>query len=69
MTKPKITIHNLATNEIIERDLNAEELAAYEADQLALENQAAEKLAKENARKAILDKLGITLEEAQLLLS
>lgn len=61
-------IINCETNEIIERELNAEELAQQAIDeQMALELKA-EKQAKANARQAILDRLGLTEEEARLLL-
>jgi len=43
-------------------------LAQQEADELAIAKTQAEVAAKEAARKALLDKLGITAEEAQLLL-
>ena len=69
MTKPKITIHNAETGEVIEREMNATELAQLEADKAdavlvreALAQKAAEK-------SALLAKLGITEDEAKLLLS
>jgi len=65
---PKILIHNIETNEIIEREMNADELAQYELDKAAAEARAAEATAKEAARQALLDKLGITADEAKLLL-
>jgi hypothetical protein len=69
MTKPTIKIHNATTGEIIERELNEQELQAHN-EQLAKEaadRAAAE--AKETARAAILDRLGLTAEEATILLS
>lgn len=66
MEKPIIRIHDLTTNEIIDRemtDLEYEEFVAKEA-QTALEEEA--KLA---AKNALLEKLGITASEAKLLLS
>lgn len=65
---PKILIHNIETNEVIEREMNADELAQYEADKAASEAMKAEAAAKEAARAALLDKLGITADEAKLLL-
>lgn len=35
MTNPMIRIHNLETNEVIDREMTAEEFAQYEADQAA----------------------------------
>ena len=59
---------NCATGEVIERPLTADEIAAgeaaaiqAEADRLAIE-------AKAEAKTALLAKLGITAEEAALLL-
>ena len=66
---PKITIHNVETGEVIEREMTAEELAIWESDQA---NDEAQKQAKEEsaaAKAALLAKLGITEEEAKLLLS
>jgi hypothetical protein len=60
--------HNAETGEVIEREMNAEELAQREADKAkATERQEAE-AAKAAERQAILDRLGLTAEEAQLLL-
>jgi len=39
MTNPTIKIHDISTGEIIEREMNAEELAQWEVDKTA---QAAE---------------------------
>lgn len=57
-----IKIHNAQTGEIIEREMNAQELA--EAAKLAQI-----KSDSEARRRAILDRLGISEEEAKLLLS
>ena len=68
MTTPTITIHNVETDELIQREMNAEELTQFEADKAAeVERQAAE-AQKAAAKQALLDKLGITQEEAALLL-
>jgi hypothetical protein len=64
-----ITIHNVETGEVIEREMNAEELAQKEADKAtALARQQAE-ANKEADKAALLSKLGITEDEAKLLLS
>ena len=66
---PTIKIHNAETGEVIEREMNAEELAQREADQEAqLARQEAE-AAKADAKAALLNRLGISQEEAKLLLS
>ena len=69
MTNPIIGINDLSTDTFIEREMTQEELISYQATQAAVdaaEEAAAEKAA---ARAALLAKLGITEEEAQLLLS
>ena len=66
---PTIKIHNVETGEIIEREMNAEELAQWEADQAAAAVEAAAKAEAAAAKAALLAKLGITEEEAKLLLS
>ena len=61
--------HNVETGEIMEREMNAEELAQWEADQaeaLATKEAEAQKAAN---KAALLTKLGITDDEAKLLLS
>jgi hypothetical protein len=68
MTNPTIKIHNATTGEIIEREMNADEFAEYELIQNEAAQQVAEAEAKEAARQALLDKLGITADEAKLLL-
>ena len=68
MTNPTITIHNAETDEVIERDMNAEELAWFEAVNAPYEpTEEEEKAAADKA--ALLAKLGITADEAKLLLS
>jgi hypothetical protein len=68
MNRPIIRIHNLETDEVIDREMTDAEFAQYETDQAAEQARKAEEAAKEAARQALLDKLGITAEEAQLLL-
>ena len=63
---------NCATGEVIERPLTADEIAANEAAQVqaAADKAAADKeaAAKAVAKAALLAKLGITADEAKLLL-
>lgn len=68
MTKPNIKIHNVETNEEIEREMTDEEFSAYQATELELANAKTETEAKIAARQAILNRLGLTEEEARLLL-
>ena len=65
----KITEHNVETGEIIERDATAEELAQYELDAQEREALLAEAQAKAEAKAALLERLGITEDEAKLLLA
>lgn len=65
----KITIHNVETNEIIEREMNSEELAQWDADQAAKAAELEAETAKAAEKAALLEKLGITEDEAKLLLS
>lgn len=69
MNKPMIRIHNAQTNEIIDREMTDEEFAQYEVDNANAEAIKQADIAKAVQRQALLDKLGITEEEAKLLLS
>ena len=57
---------------IIDREFTAEEVENFEAEKTKIEAEqvarAAELAAKAQARQALLDKLGITEDEAKLLL-
>ena len=66
---PTITIHNAETGEIETREMNAAELKQYEKDAAAAQIKANEEAAKSAEKAALLAKLGITQEEANLLLS
>ena len=68
MTKPNIKIHNITTDEIIEREMNANEFKQYQIDQDETKIKLAEAEAKANAKAAILDRLGLTADEAKLIL-
>jgi hypothetical protein len=68
MTKPIITIHNVATGETVEREMNAAEFKQYEADQLAAQARSEAEATKATAKADLLAKLGITEDEARLLL-
>jgi hypothetical protein len=68
MTKPMIRIHDTVTDEVIDREMNDAEFAAYEADQAAQATTQAEAEARQAQRQVILDRLGLTSEEARLLL-
>ena len=73
MTKPTKLIINCETKEQIEVELTDEEIAQLEADRAKAEADKAaaeaEAAAKAEAKAALLDRLGITEEEAKLLLA
>lgn len=66
---PTIKIHDVTTNEVVEREMTADELVQWEADQTAAAAEMAQAVETAAARAALLDKLGITEDEARLLLS
>lgn len=68
MATPKVTIHNASTGETVVRNMNSAELAQRELDKEADEVRAEAVAVKASARVALLEKLGITEAEAQLLL-
>ena len=63
-----IRIHNSQTDQVIDREMTAAEFKIYEADQAEQLVKQAEAEAKAAQRQVILDRLGLTAEEAQLLL-
>ena len=68
MATSKITIHDAVTGETVVRDFNAAELAQLELDKAEAKKQADALAAKQAARQTVLDRLGLTEQEAQLLL-
>lgn len=68
MSRPTIRIHNTQTNEIIDREMNDAEFAQYEANQVEIQIKQAEAEAKATAKAELLERLGITADEAKLLL-
>jgi hypothetical protein len=64
-----IKIHNVETGEVFERDMNAAELAQLAADKVAGDAIKAAEAKAEADKAALLVKLGITADEAKLLLS
>jgi hypothetical protein len=66
--KIKITETDAVTGVTIERDATQDELSQYETDQAAYVARIANEEAKATQRQAVLDRLGLTSEEAQLIL-
>ena len=68
MTKPQVKEYNCETGEEIIRDANAEEIAQMKIDAQRLASQKADLEAKAQTKAELLDRLGITEDEAKLLL-
>ena len=68
LTKPTIRIHDLELNEVIDREMTDAEFADYQADQEAQVIAKAEAEAKETAKAAILDRIGLTADELKTIL-
>ena len=69
MSKPIITEHNSTTGEYIQREMTDYEWEQTQIVEARDAAKAAEDAAKAAAKQALLDKLGITAEEASVLLS
>jgi len=67
-TRPTVRIHNVETDEVIDREMNDVEFAQYEADKTAQAVAKTEAEARVAEKQALLDRLGITADEAKLLL-
>jgi hypothetical protein len=67
-SRPMVRIHDLSTDEVIDREMNDAEFAQYEADQAAAAEKAAVEETKAAEKAALLTRLGITADEAKLLL-
>ena len=61
-------IHNVETNEILEIEMTAKEIAEVKAEAKLLEAAVKAQEAKAEAKAALLEKLGISADEAALLL-
>jgi hypothetical protein len=68
-SKPMVRIHNTETDEVIDREMTDDEFAEYETQKVADAAKQAEAEAKATAKAALLAQLGITEEQAKLLLA
>jgi hypothetical protein len=68
-TKPIVRIHDLSIDEVIDREMTDAEFVQYQAEQAAETQRQAEIAIKAQAKADLLDRLGITADEAKLLLS
>ncbi len=66
---PIIKIVDASTGSEIEREMNAEELAQWQKDKAKAEAEAQAKAEAAANKAALLERLGLTEEEAKLLLS
>lgn len=69
MTNPIVIERNLETGEVVEREMTADELKQLLADEKAAQDYYAIVEQKAAEKAALLAKLGITADEAKLLLS
>jgi hypothetical protein len=69
MSKPIVRIHNIETDEVVDREMTNAEFAIYKKEQELVASEEEKEIAKAEAKAALLERLGITAEEAQLLLS
>lgn len=70
MARPIVRIHDTATDEVIDREMNDDEFAQYEIDQanyLAKETEAQAKADAKAAALAKLEALGLTVEDLSAL--
>jgi hypothetical protein len=69
MPRPLIKIHDVETGEEIERPMNDAEFAEHEKLVAEFENKNEAMAEQNDAKTALLERLGITADEAKLLLS
>lgn len=69
ISKPQIKIVNVETGEEIVRDATAAEIKEIENREASAAAKKAEKESKDEAKAELLERLGITEDEAKLLLA
>jgi hypothetical protein len=67
-TRLMVRIHNVETNEVIDREMNDAEFTQYQADQAAQAEAKAEAEAKAAEKSALLARLGLTEDELKTIL-
>ena len=68
MTNPIVRIHDIKTNEIIDREMNDDEFIAYQKLSIDAAAAEAEAAVKATAKAALLARLGLTADEFATLL-
>lgn len=66
--RPMVRIHDLETNEVIDREMNDAEFAQYETDKGIAEAAAEAKAKAEADKAALLARLGLTEDELKTIL-
>lgn len=69
MTNPMIRIHDTASDEVIDREMTDAEYTEHQVQQVMDKASEAATLKAATDKAALLAKLGITADEAKLLLS
>ena len=69
MSRPTVTIHDVLTDEIVVREMNDKEYADWQARVAESEAEKEKEAQAATDKSALLAKLGITADEAKLLLS
>jgi hypothetical protein len=67
-SRPMVRIHNAETDEVIDREMNDDEFAQYEADKAAQALAVAAKAKAEADKSALLARLGLTEDELKTIL-
>ena len=67
-SRPMVRIHNMETNEVIDREMNDAEFAEYEAMRAADAVAVAAKAKAEAEKAALLARLGLTEDELKTIL-
>lgn len=68
MAKVMMKIHNATTGEIIEREMTSDELAQFALDEAQANVEKQAEVAKAAEKTELLERLGISEDEAKLLL-
>jgi hypothetical protein len=69
MTKPMVRIHDVDTDTVVDREMTDTEYAQYQLDQTQANEESLKEENKIKVKTELLNRLGITADEAKLLLS
>lgn len=67
-SRPMVRIHDLSTNEIIDREMNDEEFSKWQAEQATFKAAEEAKAKAETEKAALLARLGLTEDELKTIL-